>query len=136
MKPEQAEQLRLLSIFHYVFAGVLALVACLPLIHVGLGLAMVLAPRQFGGHGEPPPAFLGWFFVVTGGVFILAGWLAAALIAWAGRCLARRRQYTYCLVMAGVACVFMPLGTLLGVFTILLLAKPEVKAAFGPVVSA
>ena len=136
MKPEHAEHLRLLSIFHYVFAGVLALLACIPLIHVGLGLAMVLAPRQFGGHGEPPPALLGWFFVFTGGVFIIAGWLTAVLIAWSGRCLARRVHHTYCLVMAGVACVFIPLGTLLGVFTILVLAKSEVKAAFAPVATA
>jgi hypothetical protein len=137
MKPEQAEHLRLLSIFHYVFAGVLALVACLPLIHVALGLTMVFAPQTFGGgHGPPPPMIVGWMFILLGGGFIVCGWTAAALLAWAGRCLARRVRYTYCLVMAGVACVFMPLGTLLGVFTILLLAKPEVKAAFGQATTA
>jgi hypothetical protein len=132
MKPEQSEHLRLLSIFHYVFAGVLAVMACIPLIHVALGLAMVFAPRSFnGGHGASPPMFVGWLFVLIGGCFIVFGWVAAVLLAWAGRCLAVRKHHTYCLAMAGVACVFMPLGTLLGVFTILLLTKPEVKAAFG-----
>jgi hypothetical protein len=73
---------------------------------------------------------------LIGGVFILGGWTGAALIAWAGRCLARRMHYTYCLMMAGVACVFMPFGTVLGVFTILVLVKPGVKAAFGQAATA
>lgn len=137
MKPEQAEHLKLLSIFHYVFAGVLALMACIPLIHVAFGLAMIFAPRHHGGgRGDMPPALFGWLFVLLGGAFILIGWVVAGLLAWAGRCLSRRSHYTYCFVMACVACAFMPFGTVLGVFTILVLSKPEVKAAFGQVVAA
>jgi hypothetical protein len=35
---KQEEQLRLLSIFHYVVAGLSALFACIPIIHLALGL--------------------------------------------------------------------------------------------------
>ena len=34
------EHLKLLSIFHFVAAGMLALVACIPFIHFFMGLAM------------------------------------------------------------------------------------------------
>ena len=36
-----AEHLRLLSIFHYVVAGLMALWACFPLIHLFMGVALV-----------------------------------------------------------------------------------------------
>ncbi len=36
----------------------------------------------------------------------------------------------FCLVMACVACLFMPFGTVLGVFTIIVLARPSVQTLF------
>ena len=60
----------------------------------------------------------------------LFGWAFAACVAYAGRCLNERRHYTFCMVMAGIACMFMPFGTILGVFTIIVLVRPSVKALF------
>src|SRR6266576_2537996 len=131
------EHLRLLTMFHVVCAGMAALFACFPVIHLILGLAMLLRPQVFGPAKDPPPHFLGWFIVIFASGFILAGWTYAALLAWAGRCLARRKHYLFCLVMACVACLFMPFGTVLGVFTIIVLARPSVKSLFsGSVASA
>ena len=124
------EQLRLLSIFHYVCAGVAAMVACFPIIHLVIGLVMVLSPNAFGPGKNQPPAFIGWIFIGIAAFIIITGWIFAALMAWAGRCLARRRNYMFCLVMAGVACLFMPLGTALGVFSIIVLQRPSVKTLF------
>ena len=39
----------------------------------------------------------------------------------------------YCLVMAGVESLFFPLGTVLGVFTIIVLFRKSVKEMFEPV---
>jgi hypothetical protein len=36
----------------------------------------------------------------------------------------------FCLVMAGIQCIFMPFGTVLGVFTIIVLMRNSVKEAF------
>ena len=129
---QDEEQLRLLSIFHYVVSGLAALFALLPIIHLILGLFMILAPDKFAGHGqEPPPAFLGWFFVIFALLFITAGWVFAAFVLTAGRFLARRKHYTFCLVMAAIECLFMPFGTVLGVFTIIVLVREPVKQLFG-----
>ena len=57
--------------------------------------------------------------------------MLAALIAFAGRSLQQRTRYLYCLVMAGVECIFMPFGTVLGVFTIIVLMRDSVKPLFG-----
>jgi hypothetical protein len=125
-----AEQLRLLSIFHYVVGGMAILFACFPIIHLVLGLFLILAPDKFGHGSNQPPAFLGWFFVGFASCFILIGWTIGALIVFAGRFLARRKHYTFCFVLACLECLFMPFGTVLGVFTILVLNRPTVKGIF------
>jgi hypothetical protein len=126
------EHLRLLSIFHYVLSGLTALMACFPIIHLTFGLALVLAPKFFtDDKGGAPPAFLGWFLVIFAATFILLGWTLALMIFLNGRFLARRRHHTFCLVMAGVECIFIPFGTVLGVFTILVLERISVRQLFG-----
>lgn len=124
------EHLRLLSIFHYVCAGVFALFACFPIIHLIFGVLMVSNPQIFGPAKDQPPAIIGWVFILIGGGFILFGWTFAGLLAWSGRCLGQRRCYMYCLVMACVACLFMPFGTILGISTIIVLSRPSVKILF------
>src|SRR5262245_9729409 len=127
---QDEQQLRLLSIFHYVCAAIVALFACIPLVHLFVGLMMVFRPQSFGPGKEQPPEFVGWIFIGIGSTIILIGWTMAAVLAWAGRCLNRRVHYTLCCVAAGVACMFMPFGTVLGVFTLIVLMRPSVKALF------
>lgn len=127
---QDQEHLRLLSVFHYVMGGITALCALFPVIHLVLGITILVAPERMGG-GTPPPEALGWIFAIMGGVLIVAGFLLAGLILAVGRFLSQRRRYVYCLVVAGVECLFMPLGTLLGIFTIIVLMRQSVKAMFG-----
>jgi hypothetical protein len=126
------EHLKLLSIFHYVVSGMVALFACIPIIHLVLGLFFILAPEKFGHGSQQPPAWIGWFFVVFASVLILVGWTLAVLVLMAGRFIARRKHYMFCFVMACVECIFMPFGTVLGVFTILVLNRASVKELFAP----
>ena len=126
------EHLKLLSIFHYVVGGMAAFFACIPILHLVIGLIFILAPGKFGQGSQQPPAFIGWFFVVFASIFILLGWTLAILILLAGRLIARRKHYTFCFVAACVECLFMPFGTVLGVFTILVLNRQSVKELFNP----
>ena len=126
------EHLRLLSIFHYVMGGITGLFSLFPIIHVSMGIAIVAG--GFGstssGSGGPPPSFMGWFFIVIGGTIILLGETLAICTILAGRYLSTRQAWTFCLVVAALNCLHMPLGTTLGVFTIIVLIKPEVKKLF------
>lgn len=125
-----AQHLKLLSIFHYVVAGLTALCACIPMIHLAVGLFMVLGPRHFGPPGNEPPMFVGLFFIIIASVLILGGWALATLIFLTGRFIARRKYYMFCFVVACVECVFMPFGTVLGAFTIIVLTRQSVKDQF------
>jgi hypothetical protein len=121
------EHLKLLSIFHYVVGGIMALFSCFPLIHIAIGFAMLSG--AFDG-GDAPPKFLGLFFIIFPGIMMLCGWILAVCIFIAGSKLARYRARMYCLVIAGLECIFMPFGTVLGIFTIVVLMKDSVKELF------
>lgn len=128
---KDAEHLRLLAIFHFVFAGMVALFSLFPIIHLILGLTVVSASHGNGfGDLGGPPAIFGWLFVFVPCLMIGGGLTAAGLIAYAGRSLQERKRYTYCLVVAGVCCMLMPIGTALGVFSLIVLMRDSVKQEF------
>ena len=126
------DHLRLLTIFHYVLAGVTALFSMFPIMHIVMGLAVLSG--DFGGptNGEDFPKAFGWMFVIMGAMAIFFGLSLAVVIALAGRSLQLRRWRVFCLVAAGLMCMMMPLGTVLGVFTIIVLMRDSVKALFEP----
>ena len=129
---QDTDQLRLLAIFHYVVAGLAALFSLFPLLYTMVGSIFIFAAR----HGTPkpgeelPPEFLGWVFIALGSVLFLLGIAMAICILIAGRCVSRCKHYTFALVMACVECLFIPFGTILGVFTIVTLSRESVKALF------
>jgi ABC-type branched-subunit amino acid transport system permease subunit len=129
---QDTEHLRLLAIFHYVVAGLAGLFSFFPLLYVAMGIFFVVAPQHMSANsGEPPPEIVGWFFLGFGAFFFLIGICVAVLILLAGRFISRRRHYLFALVAACIECLFMPFGTVLGVFTIVVLSRPSVKALFG-----
>ena len=128
-------QLDLLAVFHYVLAGVTGLFALFPVLHLAVGLWMIVGgfPEQAAPSGRSPmddPQWFGWIFVAIASLLITAGLTLATLLAVAGRRLKQRRSHTFCLVVAGLACMNMPLGTVLGVFTLVVLTRPGVREAF------
>ncbi len=127
---ENLQHLKLLSIFHYVVGGLAAFFACMPILHLILGIALIVASKNAGGGNETPPEIMGWIFAFLGGACIVLGWTFAACVITAGRFLARRERYLFCLVMGCIECIFMPLGTVLGIFTIVVLSRPAVKELF------
>jgi hypothetical protein len=130
MSKEDNDHLNLLSIFHYVVGGLTGLFSCMPFMHVFMGLALLSGKFGEGSGGSAPPPFMGWMFVITGSVVILFGWLIAASILIAGGRLKRRRSRLFCMIVAGIECMFMPFGTILGVFTLITLNKDSVKELF------
>jgi hypothetical protein len=127
---QDLEHLRLLSIFHYVVGGLAALFACFPCIHLTIGIALVSGAMPAGPGQEGPPAMVGWFFIAIATAMILVGWSVAIAILVAGKFLSQKSHYMYCLVVAAIECLFMPFGTVLGVFTIIVLIRPSVKPLF------
>ena len=130
MSTSQNEQyLNLLAIFHYVFGGMKYVFGCIPMIHFVIGILMLTGVIHDKGD-EVALRFVGLFMILFSMAFISVAWIIATLVILAGRNLARRTRYTFCMIIAAIECISMPLGTILGVFTIILLCKPEVKQLF------
>ena len=132
---QDAEHLRLLSIFHYVVGGVAGFCSLFPLLYTAVGFVFVALSHHPPAHPaqEVPPAALGWLFVGLGIFLFMLGAVFALTLVLAGRSLSRRRHYWFAFVVACVECVFIPFGTILGVFTIIVLSRESVKILFAGV---
>jgi hypothetical protein len=121
------EHLRLLAIFHFVSAGL----ALLGLVFIGGHFAImqtVLSDPELFKHakGGPPPgeffAMFKIFYIVAGTWFLLGG--VANLVS--AVYLRQRKGRIFSMVVAGFNCLHMPLGTVLGVFTFIVLSRDSV----------
>jgi len=130
MVNQDEEHLKLLSILHYVWGGLTALGCCFGGMYALIGGGIMTAATQRHGPGAPPVWFGGIFFVVGAFIALLAATVSVLTIL-AGRDLARKKHYTFCFVIACVSCLSVPLGTALGIFTLIVLSRPSVKEMFG-----
>jgi len=129
------EHLRFLSIFCWVSGGFTALLSLLSLLYIGLGLMFIATPfrQQMSpvAQGSPPATF-GWVLVGFGLLLFVFAATFATLQILAGTWIRKRRRRVPCLVIGGISCALVPFGTLLGVFTFIVLLRPSVSRLFGP----
>jgi hypothetical protein len=131
MRNRDEGHLYALSICHYVLAGMNVFSGCVPLIHVTLGISMLVG--AFNGGRNPPPPEMGLLFTVIGGSISLFHWTLAVVNFLGARFLGQRTHPRFCFVIAIIECFQMPQGTVLAVFTLLVLSRDSVKALFAGV---
>jgi hypothetical protein len=124
-----AEHLRLLALFHYIKGGITALISCFFIIYIIMGVVFTVVGTTMPGK-DAPPAAIGLIFVFLGAVIVGTGWTIGGLTLYAGRCLTERKHRTFCMVVAALNCLFIPYGTILGVFTLVVLLRPSVMQMF------
>ena len=112
-----------LSTFHYVVGIMTAMTCC--------GMLSIMAPvigRMQERDGDSAMAT-----VLTVLVFLLILLLTVGLGALqflSGWYLIRGRRYKFCRIVAMVSLISVPQGTVLGIFTLMALARPEVQELF------
>lgn len=121
---QKKNYLDILAVFHYVNGGLTALMALVALAFLGIGLG---AATSWGNDWEMEVgcsmiAVMVFVFVLVGGY--------AVLNLLAGRALQTRRHTVLVMITSGVNCLNVPLGTLLGIFTLVLISDPEVRWMF------
>lgn len=130
---QDEEHLKLLCIFYYIWAGIDVLAACAGGLYILLAGTMLsaVASGAPSSKGEAPPvAALGALFGVVGfGMIATLGGLAL-LHFFAAKAITERRNSTLVYVSAAICCLSVPLGTILGVFTFIVMSRPSVKAIF------
>jgi hypothetical protein len=126
--------LRTLSILHYVYAGLLGVGALFSVVYIAMGVfvATAVTSSSSSASDKQAGAVMGGLFIVVGAMIFVFLAAKTVLLVLAGRALSQRRRYMLAFITACITCINVPLGTALGIFTILVLQRPSVKAAFGP----
>lgn len=128
---ERLTYLKILSILYYVYGGLSLLFGLFPLIYVLFGI--IMAGASFVAEKQDEQIAL-----IGGGIFMaVIGVLASVLClciggitVWAGRCLQKQQHWMVCMIGGAVACLNVPIGTCLAVFTFINILDPEVKKLF------
>jgi hypothetical protein len=126
--PEEREHLQFLSMFYFAVGALAAMTSIIP----ALGLFIAASVRE---PGEPLPFVLAERLGLPAaaaltGLLLLAGFTLFVLMARAGFLLARCRSYRFCFAVAWAACLFVPIGTVLGAITIPILQRPATQRLF------
>jgi hypothetical protein len=128
-KERVAEHLNTLSILYYVYAGLHALGMCVGGVYIAMG-GFAAAAMKADPKAAPAANLFGGFFAVIGAFVILFTLTGAVCCFLSGRFLKQRRNKTFSQVVAALSCLNMPLGTALGVFTFIVLGKPEAEELY------
>jgi hypothetical protein len=125
------EHLRLLSIGYYVSGGLSVLFSLVGFLYMAIGIFIFTVGRSSQVIvGEPPPQFIGYFFAAIGlGLFLFLMFMGALKFV-SGNHLKKRKSRILCMVVAGVNCLEFPYGTMLSIFTFLVLSRASVKKLF------
>lgn len=126
-----AEHLKLLAIFHFVLAGLAVIGLAFLCLHWFFMHSILNNPAMWEhAKGPPPPKEIfivfRWFYVVMG-AFVVSGGVVCLV---SGFCLLRRRARTFSLIVAGLICLGFPFGTVLGVFTFVVLLRESVAEVY------
>ncbi|MEO1400216.1 MAG: hypothetical protein AAFV72_03065 [Cyanobacteria bacterium J06635_1] len=126
------EQLKLLSTFHYVVAGITGLFSLITVPHMLFGITALSTPELFEEPGsEFAGESFGWLFLGIGGTMLLTMLLLSISLIISGGSLRKRKNYWLSFIVACIACLFTPFGTVLGIFTLIVLSRQSVKRLYG-----
>lgn len=122
---------QILAICHYVYAGLNAAIA----LTVGVAMAFIFRGLPPVDDPDAAQAFAVMKPMFVGVTILVIVLMVAHLVLYvaAGRALARRRSWTLCVVAAALALTNLPIGTVLGIFTLIHLVDPAVRAEFDAV---
>jgi|SRR6185437_10866283 len=139
-----AHDLKLLSIGFFIQGGIATFYGLMILCYFGfMGLVFRLVQRAAenapnGAQVNLPPGLMWIFGAIAVGLAVVT--LTTGLCnLYAGVALRRRRHRIFVMVMAVLNCLAAPYGTVLGIFTLLVLQRPAAKELFagavvGPVI--
>lgn len=122
-----ADHLNLLSIFHFVGAGLAFLGILVMTGELFMAHFIFANPEFWQGQKQTPPPEL--FFQMFFWIYLFVGaWcvISGVMNLLSGLFLRARRHRTFSMVVAALNCLHIPFGTVLGIFTLVVLSRESV----------
>jgi len=137
-RKEDADHLQLLAIFHFIGAGlamigILFICAHYMMFHAFIANPQMWIPQQNQRQAFPQPFPPQQFFMMFRVLYVIfALWFVGSgvLNLISGFCIIARKHRTFSIVVAAINCLHIPLGTVLGVFTIIVLMRDSVREVY------
>jgi hypothetical protein len=125
------EHLRWLSIAHFIGGGIAFLFIGVTLLQL-FGTFQEVKDILETKNSNPASKIdeIKTIMTIMGGIYISIELIRIICTITAGFFLKQRKNYIFCLVIAIINCAFFPIGTILGVFTLVLLFRASVKLLF------
>ncbi|HEY3935788.1 MAG TPA: hypothetical protein VGL97_00030 [Bryobacteraceae bacterium] len=124
-----SHDLKLLAIGYYIQGGIVAFYSLLILLYFGF-IGALLAKVAANEAGQRLPAgFAAIMSAVFGALFLLCA-VYTICIFLAAYFLRHHRNMLFIQIVSGFNCLLVPYGTVLGVFTLIVLARPTAKLFF------
>jgi len=126
------DNLNTFSILHLV-KGILTLFFSLFFLFYAFmgGFFRTIFENEAHLHNNPEMPFNpGNIFIIIGVIGFIITVVMGILTLLTAKYIKARRNYTFIFVMSIINCLSVPLGTLLGIFTIIEINKPHIKAQF------
>ncbi|MEM9080042.1 MAG: hypothetical protein AAGC74_05050 [Verrucomicrobiota bacterium] len=160
---KDASHLKLLSVFHYIYAGFCLLGIVFVVLHFfamdtifsqpeiweppsatsnssppSNPAAIPPTPSPTPTPTSPPPEALESIMAIFRVFYVLVAIICLLLALFnflTARFLTKRNNRIFCLINAGINCLNIPLGTILGIFTIIVLLRTTVEREFASLAS-
>ncbi|HWA84402.1 MAG TPA: hypothetical protein VG820_13250 [Fimbriimonadaceae bacterium] len=124
------ENLRTLEILHRVYGGITAVLSCCVAGYVTFVMGIIGFAISSDPHTKGPPAAMAGVFVFVWGAIICLIFALSIVNFLCANWLRDRRNWTGVVVVSALNCLHMPLGTALGVFTLIVVNRPNVRSLF------
>ncbi len=127
------EHLKLLAIFHYVFGGITIAFSLLFILQLVFMSVFFANPELFKDVKPDKLDMVQTIFkfgIVIFSLFILFGVAWGVATIYSGRCIQQRKYKLFSMIIAGINLISIPFGTILGVFTLIVLSRESVKGLY------
>jgi hypothetical protein len=135
MNNSDREFLKWLSIFHYVLGGIQAFTSIATVLYIIWSFNFLSTMNSDLYQYDPGQdttlamePYKPYLFFMS--LIVLLGFVYSICLIVSGNFLAKRKGYWFSFVVACIECVSIPLGTILGIITLIVLLKDSVRTLY------
>jgi hypothetical protein len=114
-------------VLYYIWGALSLIGACIGTVYI-IGAGVLAAAPANGDESEQ--AVLAGVFGVIGIIILVLSLASGALNVMAAIGIGKRKWRVLTYIAAGLACLSIPIGTALGIYTFIALARPGVQALY------
>ncbi len=135
MNSDAYKRIQTYVLLHRVAGVFMALMSCFFLPHLIIGLMFLVDPQAMQGPNQQAAfpfsgRMMGVMFFVFPAIMVTMNLIIGTTVFISGSRIRDLRSYNFCLISACLALFGMPVGTVIGAFSIYTLVQPEVRELF------